>query len=83
MDELKFTLKPLKEEPKGTRKYGSKYDPILDQFMESGHEIVEVALESRNLSGVKTALKKRIEKRGLKDRLEAGLRGGVLYLKKI
>ena len=83
MDELKFTLKPLKELSKGTRRYSSKYDPVLDQFMESGHELVEVALESSNLSGVRTALKKRIEKRNLKDRVEVGIRGGVLYLKRI
>ena len=59
------------------------YDPILEQFMESEMKIAEVEVEDKKLPNVRTTLSKRIEKKGLKGKVEVGYRSGVLYLKKL
>jgi hypothetical protein len=83
MNSVRFELKPLEEVPKGRRPGRSMYDPILEQFMESGHEIVQVTVEDKVLAAVRTTLAKRIEKKELEGKVEVGYRGGVLYLRKL
>jgi hypothetical protein len=47
MSEVKFELKPRKEKPRRKYRKGSKYDPILDAFMEGIDNLVEVIVEGR------------------------------------
>ena len=42
MSDVKFDLKPVKKKPSRKYRKGSKYDPIIDSFMESEHELVKV-----------------------------------------
>lgn len=83
MSEIKFELKPRKRKPKRKYRKGSKYNPILDQFMESEHTIVKVEVENRNGTSIRTQLIKLIEARGLKDRVKASVVDGALYLEKV
>lgn len=72
MSQLKFTMKPIEEKRKG---YRSIYDPILDEFIEKGKDLVEVTVEGKRASVVAANLSKRIESRGLD--IEASSSGGV------
>jgi len=83
MRKVTFKLRRLVEEPMGKRRGWSMYDPILEQFMESEMKIAEVEVEDKKLPNVRTTLSKRIEKKGLKGKVEVGYRSGVLYLKKL
>ena len=80
MSDIEFALKPVEEKP--TRRYrkGSKYDPILDVFIEGDHNLVEVAVEGKDGNYLRTQLNKRIEARGLD--LKTSVVNGVLYLER-
>jgi hypothetical protein len=80
MSDIEFALKPVEEKP--TRRYrkGSKYDPILDEFIEGDHNLVEVAVEGKDGNYLRTQLNKRIEARGLD--LKTSVVNGVLYLER-
>ena len=65
MSDIDFTITPVEEkEIRGYRK-GSKYDPILDQFIESKQSLVHVAVVGKVPNYVRTQLNKRIESRKL------------------
>ena len=73
-------LKGLKE----TRRYSKgKYDEMLDNFMESGHKLVEIEIENRDISYVKNQLKKKIEERGIMDQVETSRVDEWIYLEKV
>ena len=50
--------------------------------MESGHAIVEISIEGKNPISARIIIGRRIRLRGLRDRVNVGYIGGVLYLKK-
>jgi len=52
--------------PKRRYRKGSKYDPILDAFLEGSHNLVMVEVPGKDGNYVRTQLKKRIDVRGLK-----------------
>lgn len=83
MSEVKYEMKPVtkKREKQQPKRYRSIYDPIIDQFLESGEKLVEISIEDKILGSVVTQLKKRIGKRGLGD-VEASHSGGFIYLEK-
>lgn len=70
-------MRPTEEKRKG---YRSIYDPIIDEFIEKGSDLVEVAVEGKKSTYVAASLNKRIEARGLD--IEASSSGGVAYLEK-
>jgi len=72
-------MRPTEEKHK---KYQRKslYDPIIDEFIEKGKELVEVTIEGRKAPSAAIALRKRIEARGL-DIIVSTV-GGVVYLEK-
>ena len=59
-------------------RYRSKYDPIIDRFMELGQDIVEIEVEGRNPSYIAFQLRKRIKDRELE--IVASSIGGLVYL---
>jgi hypothetical protein len=82
MSGVKFDLTPLAEKP--TRRYrkGSKYDPILDSFMEGEADLVEVSIEGKETNYIRTQLNKRIEARAVED-VKVSVINNVVYLEKI
>ena len=66
MSQVDYTLSPVEDKP--TRRYrkGSKYDPIIDSFIEQDQPLVEVIVEDKDGNYVRTQLKKRIDARDLK-----------------
>ncbi|MFP3950558.1 MAG: hypothetical protein ACLFVP_00210 [Candidatus Bathyarchaeia archaeon] len=83
MSEVEYELKPVKERP--SRKYirRSKYDPIIDEFIDMGEDLVRVEIEEKEANYLRTQLKKRIDVRGLQEEIDASVVNGVCYLEKI
>ncbi len=80
MSTLKFTMKPAdKKRPRGYKKK-SIYDPLIDEFLKKGKDLVEVEVESKSSTTVTGALAKRIEARELD--IDVSSVGGVIYLEK-
>ncbi len=80
MSEIKFQMRPVTEKRERKVKRGSIYDPLIDQFLESGHDLVEIEVEDKKPSYVAGMLKKRIQVRGLE--LKATAVSDVVYLEK-
>lgn len=81
MSEVKFDLTPVEKKPSRRYRKGSKYDPILDAFIESEDTLVEATVEGKDANYLRTQLNKRIEARNLK--LKTSVVNNVLYLEKI
>jgi len=80
MSEIVFKMKEVEKKREGTFRKRSIYDPILDQFLESGHDLVEITIEGRTGSYISHQLKTRIKKRQLDIIASSG--GGCAYLEK-
>ena len=75
-------MKPRKSKPRRRYRKGSKYDPILDAFMEGTDKLVEVTVEGKNANYLRPQLNKRIEAKGLK-KVKTSVVNNVLYLEKV
>ncbi len=80
MSEIKFQMRPVAEKRERRVRKRSIYDPLIDQFLESGHDLVEIEVEDKKPSYVAGMLKKRIQVRGLE--LKATAVSDVVYLEK-
>jgi hypothetical protein len=83
MSGLKFELKPVDEKPSRRYRKGSKYDPVLDAFLEAEDTLVEVSLEDKDANYLRTQLNKRIEARNLEDDVKVSVVNNVAYLEKV
>ena len=83
MSEVKFDLKPVSKKPSRRYRKGSKYDPILDSFLESDHNLVTVDVESKDANYLRTQLNKRIEARNLANEVKVSVVNNVAYLEKL
>jgi len=81
MSEVKFNLKPVSEKPSRRYRKGSKYDPILDAFMEGEEDLVEVNVSGRDANYLRTQLNKRIDARNLRN-IKVSVVNNVCYLEK-
>ena len=81
MSEVKFNMKPIEKKPSRRYRKGSKYDPILDAFMEGTDNLVEVTVEGKDANYLRTRLNNRIEAKGLN--VKTSVVNGVLYLEKV
>ena len=80
MSEIKFNLKPVDEKPSRRYRKGSKYDPILDAFIEGTDSLVQVNIEGKDANYLRIQLNKRIEARDLA--VKTSVVNSVLYLEK-
>ena len=80
MSQVDYTLSPVDNKP--TRRYrkGSKYDPIIDSFIEQEQQLVEVIVEEKDANYIRTQLKKRIDARDLK--INVSVVNNKVYLEK-
>jgi len=81
MSKVKFDMKPV--EKKLSRRYrkGSKYDPIVDAFVEGTDNLVEVTVEGKDSNYLRTQLNNRIQAKGLK--VKTSVVNNILYLEKV
>jgi len=82
MSEVEFNLEPVKEKPSRRYRKGSKYDTILDAFIEGAEDLVEVSVEGREVNYIRMQLGKRIEVRRLKG-VKVSIVNNVCYLEKV
>ena len=81
MSEVKFDLTPVEKKPSRKYRKGSKYDPVLDKFLERVARLVEVSMEGKDANYLRTQLTKRIEARNL-SRVKVSVVNNVCYLEK-
>ena len=79
---VKYEMKPVTIKRVKLRTSKSIFDPILDEFLRGDEKLVEITVEGRTTSSLKSALMKRLEKREEPD-VEVTLGYGVVYLEKI
>ena len=82
MSDVKFDLKPVSKKPSRKYRKGSKYDPIIDSFMKSEHELVKVEVPEKDANYLRTQLKKRIDARDLQSKVEVSVVNNIAYLEK-
>jgi len=83
LSEMKFDLKPVTKKPSRKYRKGSKYDPILDSFLNSENGLVEVAVSGKDANYLRTQLNKRIESRDLQAKVKVSVVNNVAYLEKM
>ena len=83
MSNVKFELKPVTSKP--TRRYrkGSKYDLILDAFVQGEANLVEVSMEGKDANYLRTQLNKRVEARRMGGAIKVSVVNSVTYLEKV
>ncbi len=79
---MDFKFTPVKKKP--TRKYrkGSKYDPILDSFLESTDKLVTISLPDKDANYIRTQLNKRIEAVAKYKPIRISVVNNIAYLEK-
>ncbi len=83
MSEMKFNLKPVTKKPSRKYRKGSKYDPILDSFLNGENDLVEVSVSNKDANYLRTQLNKRIESRDLQTKVKVSVVNNVAYLEKM
>ena len=81
MSEIRFNLTPIEEKPSRRYRKGSKYDPVLDRFMDRAAKLVEVTIEGKDANYLRTQLNKRIDARNLRN-IKVSVVNNVCYLEK-
>jgi len=80
VSQIRFEMRPVEKKRGKSYLKRSIYDSLLDQFIESGHNLVEVTIEGRKPGSFRSALVTRIETRGLE--IEVSTAGGYVYLER-
>ena len=83
MSEVKFILKPVSKKPSRKYRKGSKYDPILDSFLNGEYDLVKVEVSNKDANYLRTQLNKRIEARDFQNKVKISVVNNVAYLEKI
>ena len=81
MSDVKFDLKPVEEKPRRKYRKGSKYDAVLDAFLEGVSELVMVSVEGKEANYLRLMLNKRMKTRKIGG-VEVSVVNGVVYLEK-
>ena len=83
MSGIKFSLSPIKKKPSRKYRKGSKYDPIIDQFLESEMNLVVVSVANKDANYLRTQIKKRIDARDLNKNIEVSVVNNNTYLERL
>ena len=82
MSAVDFKLKAVEKKPSRKYRKGSKYDPILDAFIEGSDNLVEVSIPDKNANYIRTQLNKRLEAREL-EAVKVSVVNNVTYLERV
>ena len=82
MSDVSFDLSPVEEKPSRKYRKGSKYDPIIEKFLEGEHKLVTVEVPGKDANYLRTQLKKRIDARGLENQINVSVVNNQAYLEK-
>ena len=83
MSDISFNIQPVEEKPKRKTKppQGSKYEPIIDAFLDSGHDLVRVEDTGLDANYLRGQLLKVLDIREI-DSVEVSVRNREVYLEK-
>ena len=79
---IAFDLTPVDVKPSRKFKKGSKYDPIIDEFIKTEEKLVTVEVEGKEPHYLRNQIKKRIDARRLEDKIRASVVYNKVYLEK-
>ena len=82
MGNIEFELEPVEKKTRRRYRKGSKYDPLIDSFLNGQHNLVKVEAAGKNANYLRTILKKRIDARDLSNKVEVSVVGNNTYLEK-
>ena len=82
MSDIEFELEPVEKKPRRRYRRGSKYDPIIDSFLNGQHNLVKVEAVGKNANHLRSLLKKRIDARDLSNKVEVSVVSNNTYLEK-
>jgi hypothetical protein len=82
MSDVSFDLEPVEKKPSRKYRKGSKYDPIIEKFLEGEHDLVTVKVSGKDANYLRTQLKKRIDARGLENQINVSVVNNQAYLEK-
>ena len=82
MADVSFKLIDVEKKPNRKYRKGSKYDPIIDQFLSSKSRLVKIDLKDKDANYIRTQLKKRIDARDLGDKIEVSVVNNITYVEK-
>ena len=82
MSTTSFHLVEVDKKPSRKYRKGSKYDPIIDQFLKGKSTLVKVDVSGKEANYVRTQLKKRIDARNMGKEIEISVVNNVAYLEK-
>jgi hypothetical protein len=83
LSEVKFDLSPVKEKPGRKYRKGSKYDPVIDKFLEGKNKLVSIEISGREANYIRTQLKKRVDARKLSEKVDVSVVNNKAYLEKL
>lgn len=83
MSNIPFKLVDVEKKPSRKYRKGSKYDPIIDGFLNGKAGLVKVEVTGKDANYLRTQLKKRIDARDLNSKIEVSVVNNVAYLEKI
>ncbi|MDP6458217.1 MAG: hypothetical protein QGF78_02660 [Candidatus Bathyarchaeota archaeon] len=83
MNEVNYKLHAISKKPSRKYRKGSKYDPILDEFLGRSDNLVKVEVENKDANYLRTQLNKRIEARDIIERVKVSVVNNVAYLEKM
>ena len=82
MSDIEFELEPVEKKSRRRYRKGSKYDPIIDSFLNGPHNLVKVEAVGKDANYLRALLKKRIDARDLSNKVEVSVVNNNMYLEK-
>ena len=83
MSDMPFKLVDVEKKPSRKYRKGSKYDPIIDKFLDGISGLVKVEFTGKDANYLRTQLKKRIDARDMNSKIEVSVVNNVTYLEKM
>jgi hypothetical protein len=82
LSDIEYELEPVEKKPHRRYRKGSKYDPLIDSFLNGQHNLVKVEAVGKDANYLRTLLKKRIDARDLSNKVEVSVVNNSTYLEK-
>ena len=80
---IPFSFSAVTKKPSRRYRKGSKYDPILEDFLTSEHKLVKVEVTAKDANYIRTQLNKRIEANTKKfGKIKVSVVNNIAYLEK-
>jgi len=82
LSDIEFELEPVEKKSRRRYRKGSKYDPIIDSFLNGQHNLMKVEAVGKDANYLRLQLKKRIDAKDLSNKVEVSVVNNMTYLEK-